>query len=618
MLRELCKNINFMKVQQCKTLYPTIEDRVFWDSAAEKFGEILKENTKQLTATPLEPLTASLYLDFTKTGNRNRYEQVWFRRRKELWNKSLLECFYNNGKYISDIIDLTWMILEETTWTWPAHARSVESFDGLPDFERHSLDLGVVQTADILAFVYQVLGSKLDEVSKMVTSRIKRTIKKVVFQDFLTRDDYWWMGMLGPDRGLNNWCPWMSSYVLRCAHLFEDDLNIFRKIVLKTMYMLDAYLDKYPEDGACNEGASYWRMSVGCLIEGIEYLNLATNGGFQEAISSQKLKNMAESLISFHITQNRFVNFGDCAANIPTNVWSFYHYGKLLRSEKMCKFALDIYKECPGSEAVLNDARPSCVHRIIDLFRYHEELVQYMMNRSECDNVYYYPSLHYLAVKPDEKNDKFLAFKGCHNKQSHNHNDVGSFVVYKNGIGFLIDTGNMRYSRDTFNENRYTIWTNRSEYHNLPIINGHGQKNGIEYAATNVEYSKTDTAVSLSMNLKEAYENRDEIYKWIRKIEHSFDYNEFVVTEDFAFTDEFDYELCFMTPQNAAYVNEILTLKDANGAELQLVFEDADFDFKIDEIKLEDEILRSNWGDCLYRVRLCARGREGKIVYRIK
>jgi len=618
MLRELCKNINFMKVQQCKNLCPTIEDRSFWDQAAEKFGDKLKETTDNLMLTPREPLTASLYLDFTKTGNRNRYEKAAFRRRTELLYKSFLECFYNDGQYISDIIDLTWMTLEETTWTWPAHAKYVDTFDGLPDFERHSLDLGVVQTADILAFVYQVLGTKLDEVSKMITTRIKRTIKKVVFQDFLTRDDYWWMGMLGPDRGLNNWCPWVSSYVLRCAHILEDDVDIFRKIVLKTMYMIDAYLDKYPEDGACNEGASYWRMSVGCAIEGIESLNIATNGGFEEALRSKKLTDMAESLISYHITGDKYANFGDCVPNITTNVWNLYRYGKLLHSEKMCKFALDIYKERPDICGVLIDTRPLQVFRIVDMFKYHEELDQYTPIDSACDNIYYYPSLHYLAVKPDEINDKFLGFKGGHNKQSHNHNDVGGFIVYKNGTGFLIDTGNMTYSKDTFNENRYNIWTNRSEYHNLPIIHGFGQYKGKEYAATDVEYMKTDTEVSLSMNLKEAYENRDEIHKWIRKIEHSFNSNEFVVTEDFSFAEEFEYELCFMTPQNATYVNGILTLKDANGAELQLVFEDADFDFKVDEIKLEDEILRSNWGDYLYRVRLCAKAKLGKIVYRIK
>ena len=227
-------------------------------------------------------------------------------------------------------------------------------------------------------------------------------------------------------------------------------------------------------------------------------------------------------------------------------------------------------------------------------------------------------TFHYLAVKPDEINDKFLGFKGGHNKQSHNHNDVGGLIVYKNGIGFLIDTGNMTYSKDTFNENRYNIWTNRSEYHNLPIIHGFGQYKGKEYAATDVEYSKTDIEVSLSMNLKEAYENRDEIHKWIRKIEHSFNSDEFVVTEDFAFADEFDYELCFMTPQKTTYMDGILTLTDANGETLLLAFEDVDFDFKVDEMKLDDAILRSNWGDYLYRVRLCAKAKDGRIVYRIK
>jgi len=129
---------------------------------------------------------------------------------------------------------------------------------------------------------------------------------------------------------------------------------------------------------------------------------------------------------------------------------------------------------------------------------------------------------------------------------------------------------------------------------------------------------KTDTEVSLSMNLKEAYENRDEIHKWIRKIEHSFNSNEFVVTEEFAFAYEFDYELCFMTPQKATYMDGILTLTDANKETMQLVFENIDFDFKVDEMKLDDATLRSNWGDYLYRVRLCTRAKSGRIVYRIK
>lgn len=619
MLRELCKNINFMKVQPCENLYPTVEDREFWDKVAKEFGAELEKIRENIEATPRTVLTASMYLEFSRNGNRSNYQTAELRRRTELVNKSFLECCYNDGRYLTDIIDLVWMILEETTWTLPAHNKCVDTADGLPDYERHSLDIGVVRTADILAFVYQVLGSKMDEVSKVITRRIQRVIKKVVFQDFLARDDYWWMGMLGPDRGLNNICTWLTSYTLRCAHILEDDLDTFRKIVLKAIYALDSYLDKYPEDGACNEGPAYWRHAVGCAIEAIESLNLATNGGFQEVLTSRKLKNMGEVLSAYHVNQNIFVNFGDCKSLINVDTGSYFHYGKLLESPKMCHFAVNRYKEQSESKILFDEIEMFAYPiRSVNLFRYHEELKGYTTNSELFEKDYYYPSMHYLVVKPNEYNDKFLAFKGCHNKQSHNHNDVGSFIVCKNGVRYLIDTGHLTYTKDTFNENRYTIWTNRSEYHNLPIINGHGQMKGMEYAATDVEYNKTETAISLSMNIKEAYENRDEIHKWIRKMEYSLTSNEIVVTEDFAFAEEIDYTLCFMTPQRAEYQDGVLTLKEANGEELQLVFEHADFDFRLEEMQIADSTLKKNWGDCLYRVQLCARAKERQILYRIR
>lgn len=620
MLRELSKNINFEKiVKPYKKMYPTVDERDFWNNVAKEFGVELEKIKENIESTPRTILTASMYLEFSRNGNRFNYQKAAERRRSELINKTILECCYNDGRYIDDIIDLTWMILEETTWTWPAHNSYVDTADGLPDYERHSLDLAVVKTADLLTFVYQVLGRKIDVISKVVTRRIQSVIKRVVFQDFLARDDYFWMGMSGVGKRLNNWCPWIASYVLRCAHVLEDNLEIFHKIVLKAIYMIDAYLDNYPDDGACDEGPSYWWMAVGCAIEGIESLNLATNNGFREALTSQKLKKMGEVLIDYHIVQNMYVNFGDCPSLIDTDVWNYYHYGKLLESEKMCNFSVCRYKEFDHKKNRLDikNVMLSNSLRIMNLFKYDDELKECTVTEF-FENDCYYPSLQFFSVKPNDYNDKFLAFKGCHNKQSHNHNDVGSFIVCKNGIRYLIDAGNMTYTRNTFNENRYTIWTNRSEYHNLPIINGYGQRNGIEYAATDVEYHKTNKAISLAMNIKEAYENRDEIHKWIRKVEYSYTENEIIVTEDFEFTHDFDYELCFMTPQRAEYVNGILTLKEADGEELRIVFENADFNFSLEKIHIEDSILDSNWGRYLYRIHLCNREKSGLIVYRIK
>ncbi len=82
-----------------------------------------------------------------------------------------------------------------------------------------------------------------------------------------------------------------------------------------------------------------------------------------------------------------------------------------------------------------------------------------------------------------------VAAKGGHNDESHNHNDVGEFVVYCDGKPLLIDAGVETYSRKTFSPQRYEIWTMQSAYHNLPTIDGVQQAPGAAFAARDVTYS---------------------------------------------------------------------------------------------------------------------------------
>ncbi len=69
----------------------------------------------------------------------------------------------------------------------------------------------------------------------------------------------------------------------------------------------------------------------------------------------------------------------------------------------------------------------------------------------------------------------YLAAKGRYNAESHNHNDVGSFIVAVGGQPLLIDVGVETYTKNTFSAARYDIWTMQSEYHNLPVVDGQGQ-----------------------------------------------------------------------------------------------------------------------------------------------
>ena len=78
-----------------------------------------------------------------------------------------------------------------------------------------------------------------------------------------------------------------------------------------------------------------------------------------------------------------------------------------------------------------------------------------------------------------------MAAKAGNNADSHNHNDVGSFTVYKDGRPLIIDLGVETYRAKTFSDKRYEIWTMQSQFHNLPTFleEGYDGKLGKDSAA---------------------------------------------------------------------------------------------------------------------------------------
>ena len=70
-----------------------------------------------------------------------------------------------------------------------------------------------------------------------------------------------------------------------------------------------------------------------------------------------------------------------------------------------------------------------------------------------------------------------IGAKGGTNGESHNHNDVGSFVFAKDNRQIFIDMGGRPYTKDYFTEERYKYIETSSRGHNVPIINGQYQAN---------------------------------------------------------------------------------------------------------------------------------------------
>ena len=117
-----------------------------------------------------------------------------------------------------------------------------------------------------------------------------------------------------------------------------------------------------------------------------------------------------------------------------------------------------------------------------------------------------YPPQSFLAginVCTLRGNGFFLCLKGGHNNESHNHNDVGSFIVYKDGAPLIMDAGVGTYTKKTFSGDRYKIWSMCSDYHNLPTINGKTQLPGGQFRAKDVDYSAD--AHRLTLDISPAY-----------------------------------------------------------------------------------------------------------------
>ena len=129
----------------------------------------------------------------------------------------------------------------------------------------------------------------------------------------------------------------------------------------------------------------------------------------------------------------------------------------------------------------------------------------------------------------------YLATHAGHNAESHNHNDVGDFIVYANNEPVIIDAGRGNYTARTFSSHRYELWFTQSEHHNLPIVNGKGQIAGRNYQSNLVQYVKNPLESRLTMDIAAAYDSAAGIKSWSRSVVMNRPKNQIEINDQAAF-----------------------------------------------------------------------------------
>jgi hypothetical protein len=591
------------------TPYPRITDRDTWTGLPDQRQRELVADGESLLRTSWPELKATLFMEYQRDGNRTRYQEASYERRKMLIRLVAAECVENQGRFVDDIINGIWAICEESFWDVPAHNRYVTSSNfgrggALPDVTRPVVALFSAETGTIIGYTDYLVREALDKVDPIVSNRTRHEIRTRLLDPFMEHDNWWWLGFVADDghKGPpNNWNPWILSNLLTLAMLAEEEEERRAALIHRALRGLDKFLDGYHSDGGCDEGISYWGRAGASVFECLDVLESASNGAI--AVWDDRLiQEMARYVYRTHIGGNWYVNFADGSAKTVPDPNIVYHFG-----QKIGDAALMAHGVASGAETT--SERPG----FISFNRFLNTLFR-PIPKPETGSDYplilqsWLDGIEVLTARETEGTDHglFLAAKGGHNGESHNHNDIGSFIVGLDGQPVLIDVGVGEYTRKTFSSERYDIWTMQSAYHNLPTIDGQHQSPGHEYRASDVRAETTPDYAELRLDIAGAWADEVGLERWDRTVRLKRGSDAAVIVED-AWTMRQAPESLVLTLMAAGAVDSSTPgLLRLAGPERDLLveYDAATWQVTTERVEINDTRLAPVWGDFISRVLL--------------
>jgi len=482
--------------------------------------EIIKRGEQHL-GKEVPAVPATMFLDYVRNGNRSNYEARSFARRNQLMDLVLAEAVEDRGRFTDAIANYVWAICEETYWGVPAHVGVQRAKSGLPDVDDPTVDLFGAETAATLALTDYLVGTKLERVSPLIRKRIYRETVNKILEPITHSERYTW---LDPTKQVNNWNPWIISNVTIAELLLETDEAKRVANVYRYMKLLDIYINGLGEDGGCDEGPSYWFAAGGSVFDTLETLKSATNGRvdiYKEPI----IRKMASYIYKMYIVDNYFVNFSDTDPTVSADGVMLYRFGKAVGDETLTGFGTYMYARDPRSRGE-GFQRPRRLSNLLAL----KEMPAGQLSYTPPDDAWF---SDIQAMTARSKSGLFLATHAGNNGESHNHNDVGDFIVYVGNEPVIIDAGRGNYTATTFSSHRYDLWFTQSQYHNLPIVNGFGQSAGRQFAARSVE-QVPGNAPSLSMDIAAAFPKEAGIESWKRKVILNGHADEVLISDEYS------------------------------------------------------------------------------------
>ncbi len=515
---------------------------------------------------------------------------------------AIAESLEGKGRFVNRIIDLVWCILEETVWIHPAHLRDAGmSADPIlpPVYENgqmHGVDLRTGMTVGTLSFVYMICKDIFDSITPNINKRIIKELREKALYPYI-RSSFWWDG--AKDSKVINWGTWITSDMLIAIAIAESDENIRRAVFDKAMMTINSYTLNYFNDGGCDEGPGYWAASCGGLLDCLDLL-YDLSGGKIDIYKEPHVKRIFEFAAKYNIHGNLSINFADAG---PINVYNpelLMRMGEKTDSDMLRSFAGHMMKYSSGYSV----SQATAYRSYRSLFTKSPEPCEFRAPK----NVWF-PDLKVGYTRQSENTSEgmFVCMCGGNNGTSHNHNDLGSVVVYYGGNPVLIDTGVGGYKKETFGPKRYTLTTHSSGYHNTVNVGEYLQCHGAQYRTEHESYDESSGKVS--MQIKGAYPKEAGIISYVR--ECGIEDAKAVITDKFELDGEREVDIHFVTHREP---------KLLDGCRVQLtegrvMRYDERLSAEIEAYPAYDNVIESRWkASELYNIHLRAKIKDATFV----
>ena len=613
-------------VQACFAPFPKAGDKYWRKQVPEAMRKDYIRLGDSCVNMSWEAIPNEVFAEFRTTGNRTHYEEMSFDIRKQFVCLVMAEIMQGKGRFLPSICrGLHYFMEKEPWWGIPAHYPKAK-----PERDIQPVDLFNAETSSMLAWTLYMLDKQIGNKEKGLCDSVRKEIERRFLHPTLYEKQGW-------KYNANNWNTWITANwlqtVLICGQAHkkgENGLDDECKAAFEGVKQcLRTFLKGYPDDGGCEEGVGYWDCAGASFFESLFFMQFAPEEArlSLDAAQRKKVEAMGKFITTMYIDSLNFVNFSDAQAHNVPNINILFPYGEYLGNEPMKQLAAYVgktfdYLEKPSTLFLRSGNYPKLGRELMLL----SMLGKYQATKPvqpHTRDAY----LENSQIMVSSNQDWFLAAKGGNNAESHNHNDIGNFIVYHQQKPVVIDLGRDTYTSQSFSNRRFELMNCRSAYHNVPMINGLEQKDGKQYRASLVSHRAMATESTIQMNLEKAYPQEAHVDVWHRTLTLDRERNRVKVTEQ--------YQLDSLAVENdeaatSGFDNSVVLMVYGQPQELRpgkihlqdgavcLEYDAQSLLATIEKVKMADGIMKTQWHDNVYRIRLFPKeyAPKAKISYR--